>query len=87
MAELFQEIQNSNSLSFVRFVYSTSFHRFFRGVYVNKSKTLQQLKNNIYADVKGLTTGTLSKVILKLGYNVLSMKMEAIYKILLFTNS
>ena len=29
---------------------------------MNKPKTMQQLKNNIHADIRGLTTGTLSKV-------------------------
>ena len=30
-------------------------------IYVNKPKTVEQIKNNIQADIRGLNIGTLSK--------------------------
>ena len=40
-----------------------------------------------YSYLKGLTTGTKLCKLLDLGCNFLSVKIEAIYKILFFTNS
>ena len=65
VTEYFQEIQKSNDFP-IRLLCLPNFvllDYLMEHVYENKPKTLQQIKHNIYEDIRGLTTRTLSKIL------------------------